>query len=430
MMKSVKQGMNVPWSFLSIFILLFMGGCSEPLLDEVDDGLLKSASQTENDWAVYSAWDGEIAACETYTLCLVAGQHIDAGTLDFSYDNEGNIYITYNTKDGWYLTEIHLDLVHELADIPTNKNDHPKIGQFPYQVIFDAADMTSSHTVMIENPHIGTEYQYGCFPVVLAAHAVVVKDSEGEETAWATFCDESSQRFVNQGTWATYVSGDICIQPCEADYSFAWEDLLNVGNDRDYNDLVVQAIVWKEMDESIKTYMKFIAKARGAGYDHTFWIDLGGGDIRTIFQSTQMALPGGYQGWGYNTVDPCYPLPYAETAIMVDGDLTGTGPFPPFIPMITVFPSGSYLNPAGSYDLNIWELAEADTPGSGNTYVTDGLTYPNGLLIPSDWKWPLEFTNINMSYEDFMDISNWNDQWYLNLSDPTMVWDPPNAICP
>ena len=290
-MKSDPLRINVPWSFLLIPILIFMGGCSETLLDEVDDGLLKSASQVPNSLLVYNAWEGEIEACETYTLCLVAGQHIDVGTLDFAYDNDGNIYITYNTKDGWYLTEIHLAFGHDMADIPTNKNNHPKIGHFPYKVTFDAVDMTSGHTVMIENPHIGTANQYGCNPVVLAAHAVVVNDSEGEETAWATVCDQTSQRFVNKGTWATYVSGILCMQPCEVDYSFAWEDLLNEGNDRDYNDFVVQAIIWKEMDEGIKTHMKFIAKARGAGYDHSFWIDLGGGDTRTIFESTKMALP-------------------------------------------------------------------------------------------------------------------------------------------
>lgn len=423
--------MHVPWSILLFAILMFVGGCSETLMDELDDARLKSASQSSIDSHVYVGWEGEFEACQTYTLCLVAGQHIDAGTVDFSYDNEGNIYITYNTKVGWYLTEIHLTLVHDMGEIPTNKNGHPIIGHFPYKAYFDAGAMTSVHTVMIENPHIGTEYQYGCIPVVLAAHAVVVNDSQCEETAWATDCSQDPQRFVNKGTWANYVSGILCMQPCEADYSFAWEDLLELDNDRDYNDFVVQAIIWKEMlDGGIHTFMKFIAKARGAGYDHAFLIDFGGGDIWTIFQSTKTALPGGWNGWAYNTVDQCNPLPYNDVSIVVDGDLTGTYPYPPFDPMLTVYPSGNFQNPAGSYNLNIWELAEAELPGSGDTYVTDGLTYPSGLLIPSDWKWPLEFTNINMSYEDFMDISNWDADWYLNLSNPIYVWDPENAVCP
>ena len=55
--------------------------------------------------------------------------------------------------------------------------------------------------------------------------------------------------------------------------------------------------------------------------------------------------------------------------------------------------------------------------------------HPNGLLIPSDWKWPLESTSINFSYADFMDKSIWDNNWFLNLSDPTNVWDPENADC-
>ena len=118
------------------------------------------------------------------------------------------------------------------------------------------------------------------------------------------------------------------------------------------NDVIKElSIIWKEMDEGIKTHMKFIAKARGAGYDHSLWIDLGGGETRTIFESSKIALPGGFEGWAYNTMDQCNPLPYIETTIILDGDLTGTHPLPPFMPMITVYPSGSYLDPTGSYNL-------------------------------------------------------------------------------
>ena len=147
-MKSDQLRIKVPWSFLFIPILIFMGGCSESLLDEVDEGLMKSATQSMNNMEVYNAggayitWSGDIEACETFSLCLVAGQYIDVGTLDFAYDNDGNIFITYNTKDDWYLTEVHLAFGHDMTDIPTNKNNHPKIGHFPYKMIFNAGDMS------------------------------------------------------------------------------------------------------------------------------------------------------------------------------------------------------------------------------------------------------------------------------------------------
>lgn len=424
--------MKTFWSLLSIAILISMGGCSESPLDDANENFLKSAPQAANG-TIYHAWDGDIEACERGSFCLVAGQHIDVGTLDGAYDNEGNLYLSYNTTGGWNLAEIHLFVGHSPDDIPTNKNNHPKIGAFPYKVMFDAAEMVSGHTVMIENPHIGTEFQYGCNDLVIAAHALVVNEVKGEETVWAMVCDENetdfvTERFVDKGTWATYIIGELCMEPCEVDYSYAWEDLKDEGNDRDYNDFVVQAIIWKEMDEGIKTHMKFIAKARGAGYDHKLYVATddgsGGYNKETVFESTKNALPGGTWGWAYNTVDPCNPLPFAEATIVLDGDFTDPMSF---MPVLTVYPSGNYLDrTAGSYDLNIWELTE---PAYGSSYTADGLTYPNGLFIPSDWKWPMEGNAINLAYEDFMDVDNWDDDWYMNLSNGSLVWDPENADC-
>jgi hypothetical protein len=429
-MGTIQFRMKTFWSLLTIAILISMGGCSESPLDDANEDFLKSAPQAANG-TIYHNWDGEIEACERGNFCLVAGQYIDVGTLDGAYDNEGNLYLSYNTSGGWYLTEIHLFVGHNPDDIPTNKNNHPRIGHFPYQVIIDAADMVSGHTVMIENPHIGTEFQYGCKDLVIAAHAVVVNESKGEETVWAMVCDENetdfvTERFVDQGTWATFILGELCMEPCEVDYSYAWEDLKDEGNDRDYNDFVVQAIIWKEMDEGIKTHMKFIAKARGAGYDHELWIALEGGGEVVVFESTKIVLPGGVGGWAYNTLDPCNPLPFDVAIITLEGDYTDPLSF---MPVLTVYPSGSYLNKFGSYDLNIWELAEQHGAGYGATYTADGLTFPNGLVIPSDWKWPMEGTVINLAYEDFMDVDNWDDDWYMNLSDGSLVWDPETADC-
>jgi hypothetical protein len=433
-MGTIGLGKNVIWSILLIGILLFMGGCSETLLEDANENYLKSAPQS-SEGAVYHVWDGDIDACEQGRFCLVAGQYMDVGNLDGAYDNDGNIYLTYNTAAGWYLKEIHLFVGHEPDEIPTNKNNHPRIGHFPYQVIFNAYDMVSHHTVMIENPHMGTPYQYGCENLVIAAHAVVVNEAGDEETAWGTICDPSetgfvSERFVEQGTWATYIAGELCMQPCEVDYSYAWEDLKDEGNDRDYNDFVVQAIVWKQMEESLKTYMKFIAKARGAGYDHKLYVALddgSGGYFKvTVFESTKETLLYSLGGWTYNTGDPCNPLPFAEATIILDGDYTDPLSF---MPVLTVYPSGTHLDPTGSYDLNIWELAVQMGSPFGTIYTVDDLSYPNGLVIPNDWKWPLEQIAINLAYGDFMDVDHWVADWYLNLSDASLVWDPANAVC-
>jgi hypothetical protein len=433
-MGTIIVKMNVLWSILSIAILIFTGGCSETLLEDASEDFLKSAPREANG-LVYHPWDEEAEICDGGSFCLVAGQFIDVGILYGAYDDEGNIYLSYNTTNGWYLKEIHLFVGHNPGDIPTNKNNNPRIGHFPYQVIFDPADMVSSHAVMLENPHAGTEFQYGCNDLVIAAHAVVVNESMGEETAWGTVCEDNetsfiSERFTDKGTWATYMIGELCMQPCRVDYSYAWEDLKDEGNDMDYNDFVVQAIIWKEEDEGIKTFMNFIAKARGAGYDHKLYVamdDGSGGYIKeTVFESTKNALPGGVGGWAYNTVEPCEPLPFAESTIILDGDFTDPMSF---MPVLTVYPSGSYMNKFGSYDLNIWELAVLMGSPFGTTYTFDGLSYPNGLVIPGDWKWPLEQILITLAYEDFMDVDNWDGDWYLDLSDASVVWDPETADC-
>jgi hypothetical protein len=99
------------------------------------------------------------------------------------------------------------------------------------------------------------------------------------------------------------------------------------------------------------------------------------------------------------------------------------------MPVLTVYPSGSYLNKTGSYDLNIWELAEQHGAGYGKIFTVGGLSYPNGLVIPIDWKWTLEYHSIIQAYEDFSDVDNWDSDWYMNLSDPGAVWDPETADC-
>ncbi|OUJ74108.1 hypothetical protein [Hymenobacter crusticola] len=42
-----------------------------------------------------------------------------------------------------------------------------------------------------------------------------------------------------------------------------------------------------------------------------------------------------------------------------------------------------------SYDLYVYEVSGL---GSTNTYLYNGEVYPNGILIPLDWRWPLEQT--------------------------------------
>jgi len=69
-------------------------------------------------------------------LTLYASQNIDVGTV--SVWNDGiNLTVTYNTTDGWVMTETHLAVVADPEDFLTTKKGNPKVGHFPYQCYYD-----------------------------------------------------------------------------------------------------------------------------------------------------------------------------------------------------------------------------------------------------------------------------------------------------
>lgn len=135
---------------------------------------------------------------EPTTVTLIAGQHINAGTVTVTND-ETNLYVTYNTTNGWKLTELHL-FAGACNAIPVNKPGNPMPGQFPY-----SANPASLTTYTFTIPLANLE---NCFCV--AAHAVVRNSSGGTETAWG-----QGQRFVQKGNWA--MKFNACKQVCIVD---------------------------------------------------------------------------------------------------------------------------------------------------------------------------------------------------------------------
>ena len=118
-------------------------------------------------------------ACPSTIVTLFAGQTIDAGNVTVT--NDANfIYVTYNTTNGYVLTQTHL-YVGDCALIPVNRPGNPIPGQFPY--ITTHSNVTSyTYQIPITAIPVGS---CGC----IAAHAVVVKlDAAGQvvdqQTAW------------------------------------------------------------------------------------------------------------------------------------------------------------------------------------------------------------------------------------------------------
>jgi hypothetical protein len=136
----------------------------------------------------------------------------------------------------------------------------------------------------------------------------------------------------------------------------------------------------------------------------------------TVFPSTQDVLPGeGLSGgtWAANALPndiTCQPTATAQLVFDL-GPAFIYNVDKPYEPFITVHPGQN-----NAYDLYIYEVSGV------STFTKGGKVYPNGILIPDDWKWPLERTIITAAYPHFSSIDTWNPNWAFNLYDPSKVW--------
>ena len=119
------------------------------------------------------------STCTPTVVTLFAGQTINAGNVTVT--NDANfIYVTYNTANGYVLTQTHL-FVGDCALIPVNKPGNPIPGQFPYAAPHSNLT-TYTYQIPITAIPAGT---CGC----IAAHAVVGKlNASGQvveqQTGW------------------------------------------------------------------------------------------------------------------------------------------------------------------------------------------------------------------------------------------------------
>jgi hypothetical protein len=160
----------------AVLLLLFMTSCdniagtSELEINAIDQVEAFSGS-------VDYMMDAEICG-EAKVVTLWAGQHINAGTLNISNDEE-YLYVTFETKSSWYLKKTHLHVAKNLKGIPSNPQGIPVPGHFEYS---KSHDYVTSYTYKISLDDLyGDDF-------VIAAHAEVVKKKYGKvvqkETAW------------------------------------------------------------------------------------------------------------------------------------------------------------------------------------------------------------------------------------------------------
>ena len=121
---------------------------------------------------------------------LIAGQNIDAGDA-YIWNDAEYLHIDI-VGDGWVITETHVAVGQELADIPQTKSGNPKIGKFAY-----------SGGLSFVIPLDGLSGN-----IAIAIHAVV--EGTGaycgqEETAWGRATCEDYYRWFDGSSWATWI---------------------------------------------------------------------------------------------------------------------------------------------------------------------------------------------------------------------------------
>lgn len=440
---------------LATLLLLCLGvSCNEE--DFLEENI-RQAVNSENELRLTNAHINarlQKGACgEVKEVNLLAGQHTDAGSI-LAYNDVKNLYIEYITAGEWKLAATHL-YVGKKENIPGTKNGNPKVGNFPYKT--EHNPLTNSYTYTIPLDEVDA-----CF--VVAAHAEVrLIGSNGnaiqEETAWG-----EGSPMTQKGSWAMYF--EVCKQTCIVEYpkksvaTLAFEDLYPGRGDADYNDLVVDMKV-KEYylgDQPTKIEMTFRAKARGAGYDHDFMIHLPiegkasveikryanqvevdadnpyetenmsdlSGDLKiSAFPSTKKVLPASVS-FSANTIpnSKLVDSHVAKVVVVLKEDAKLLLP-PPYDPILYVKNTSKEI-----HVLEITDKEDADGDGEKDYWEDKYGIHPFGILIPVDWAWPLEKTDILKIYSEFKYIKDGNNfkpenpDWYNNRIEGSDYFKP------
>ncbi|MCI5126197.1 MAG: hypothetical protein D3925_17410, partial [Candidatus Electrothrix sp. AR5] len=182
----------------------------EPVLDVEFSKPLRSTDElTSEPLRPIDELTPQVCTDELKRQPLVAGQNTDVGFVCARVeDQDGNgdadtLIVTYETDNGWHLDQTHLWVKNnEDPMLPANKKGNPKIGNFPYVSEY-VADTVKEVEIPLEN--FGDLHEMLCsgsgmaleLNADLAAHASVLHDTLGQETAWA-----AGEQITAKGSWA------------------------------------------------------------------------------------------------------------------------------------------------------------------------------------------------------------------------------------
>lgn len=109
------------------------------------------------------------------TFDIIAGQHYDAGDI-VVWNCTSYVIVEIHTAEGWTMSESHVAIADNCAELPRNPKGHLVPGNFPYQTVHDPAVTDYTYYIPLGDWEPGDT-------VALAVH-VVVANGEQEETGW------------------------------------------------------------------------------------------------------------------------------------------------------------------------------------------------------------------------------------------------------
>lgn len=393
--------------------------------------------------ADFSSLQGSNSLECSQSACLIANGRTKVGTVDTELDGKGNLLITYTSS-------VRIEEVH--ADVFSTLNAFSAAGKLfcgiplPNRFAYEQSSCRSVYTYTLTVP----ASVVSCLPANF--NVVAYAELCNGQKAWGGSCTQTCGNggpgdFPGPG-YATYFGFEK--KQCSQDISFtyAWEDLINQYNDLDYNDLVIQSkVLYTNNSSTKKLDLTFIAQARGASFDHKFKFripktgvssvvgaaaveDRDGYYYVTVFESTKTVLPGTTNNVTANTVatEP-YRTPVAKSVTVMLNSAYVYNSAKPYEPFITVYTSGNVSDPTPPvYDLYVKGITNR-AGMDAFVYPADGKTYPNGIMIPADWRWPLEMQIISGPYPTSLSTF-FAPNWFNNKASNylPLTYSPGNSL--
>jgi LruC domain-containing protein len=334
-----------------------------------------------------------------------------------------SLYITINTTDDWYFSEAYL-FIGELRSVPVNDDLSLVLADFPIKTTHDPLVRSFQYSISLED--------------VDACNNIVLNLDAKKLNSGGTILEEASAWIEGSALDGVATNGfyyELCLSECVVKYpvdnvaTMAFEDLYPDAGDADYNDFVttMNAQVFYLGNKPSRIEMEFTALARGSAFDHEFRIGLpvnGNVDVKverfspatstdpfeteemtgvggedffiTVFPATKEILPPMDNSFHANTSQGTTfkePSKSVITITINEGEILMPVPYDPYI-----------IVKGRDEEVHIAELTQdidADGDGFKDYWENEEAIYPFGIVMFTEWTWPLEMENILTVYPKF-----------------------------